>query len=103
VPQDELWACSARLTGWTATYSYDSIEHGQDLLSIRPLFSKSPASHAEGWISTPVPSYMRWSVPVVIQRAHDELLGGLARNVPGVVRRELRQIQLGFLAGESDS
>lgn len=99
MPQDELWACSARITGYRVHYQFD-VEGGEkDLFLMTPTWSKHPSREKDCGVSATVPTFMRWYMPAVFRVAHDELLGGVARNLPGVVRRELRLIQDDFQAG----
>lgn len=99
MPQDELWRASARLTGYRVSYQFDVLNDDLDQLTLKPQWSCTPQSTGPCSITTGVPTYMRWSVPMVLKVAHEELLGGLPRNLPGVVRRELRGLQEGFSEG----
>lgn len=99
MPQDELWACSARLTGWQFSYRFDLKGGEHDLLSFDTWWSKTPRADTDGSFSLDIPIYCRDRVMALINVAHDELMGGIARNVPGVTRRELQQILLGFQEG----
>ncbi len=99
MPQDQLWATSARLTGWQMRYAFDIREQGNDQLSITPMWSKIPPASRDGAVICELPSFMRWHVTRVTDAAIHQILGGVASSLPGVVRAELRQIQDAFQEG----
>lgn len=99
MPQDELWAASARLTGWQFSYRFDMTGGEHDQLAFDTWWSKTPRHGSTGAFVIDVPTYMRDRVMSLVKVAHDELMGGVARNVPGVTRAELRTILSGFREG----
>lgn len=92
MPQDELWRASARLTGYRITVDFDILNDGLDQLTIRPQWSKQPQHEKSGWVTAEVPIYGRDYIPQVIRAAHFEMTGGLAKQVPVVVRHELKHV-----------
>lgn len=99
MPQDELWATSARLTGYQVTHMFDPLFDGKDQLIIRPTWSKRPSGARDGYLCNSMSAAMRWHAPEVIRTGVFELLGGQAKNMPVVVRHELRRIAEGFEEG----
>lgn len=99
MPQDELWAASARLTGYQFSYYFDGPSNAKDLFAVRTMWSKEPAADRQGHVTIDIDPSMRWHAISLMNVAGGELLGGYARNVPGVVRAELRRIQEQFQEG----
>lgn len=99
MPQDELWAASARLIGYSTSVLFSEDPYGDDYLKITPLFSKRPGEAAKGLVAIQTGTDYRDYIPRIIGAAHFELTGGLACNVPGVVRAQLQWIQEGFRQG----
>ena len=99
VPQDELWATSARLTGWTAGYHFDVKGEEQDGLTFVPLWSKGKLSGHNGSVTLTVPSYMRWDHQYLLTTCIEELLGGVATNVPRRAHAVLRSFQHEYQEG----
>lgn len=99
MPQDELWATSARLTGYTIDCSLDPQWAGADGLTIRPRWSKNPPGDRNGYVHLEVPVFARDYVPRLIRAAHYELTGGVAKQVPSAVRHELRTVLQSFQEG----
>jgi hypothetical protein len=99
MPQDELWAASARLVGYTIGVSLTPDPYGDDLLKITPRFSKTPTPAHKGRVTVETGTDVRDYLPRLIEAAHHEMTGGLAVNVPTVVRARLQWIQEGFRQG----
>jgi len=99
MPQDELWAASARLTGYQFTYYFAGPQNSEDLFSVRTFWSKNPDRTKKGDVVIGLDPSFRWHAITLMNRAGGELLGGYARNVPGVVKAELSRIREGFSTG----
>lgn len=99
MPQDELWRASARLTGWSMSYHLDIKGDDVDMLGIATHWAKQPTDDRSTSVILDVPTYCRWQVPQIMERAHGELLGGLPRNLRGVAQGELRRIRSAYQEG----
>lgn len=99
MPQDELWASSARLTGWTAGLELDVKGQDVDKLTFVPRWSKVPGHARSGSVALAVPTYCRDYVPGIISVCHEQILGGLATNVPRLAQRHLELIRHAFQEG----
>lgn len=99
MPQDELWACSARLTGFTADLDFEEVKGGGlSTFTFKPRWSKIPSGR-NGFIAVEVPEYLHWYVTDLYSEAVTICLGGDAKHVPAVVQRKLRSLQLDFAQG----
>jgi hypothetical protein len=99
MPQDELWGASARLTGYGFTYYLAGPNNASDIFSVRTFWSKQPSEDRQGNVVIDVDPAYRWHQLHLMSAATNELLGGYARNVPGVVKRELTSLREGFSEG----
>lgn len=99
MPQDELWAASARLRGYQIRVGFDETSDGDDVVAITPHWSKQPSFNRDFRVAVAFEPYMRGHLPEVLAAVHFELVGGLPRNVPRVVRAQHRALQEGFALG----
>jgi hypothetical protein len=99
MPQQELWAASARTTGIQFTYARMEEEGAErSLLSIRPLWSKTPTGR-DGSAQLLVPDYAVWDLPIVFRAAFEQYLGGQAKHVGTSARSALRDVLVEFADG----
>ena len=100
MPQDELWAASARSIGLRVELmTHAGPSRDQAWLTATPLWSKTPSSR-NGYVSVQVPTYAIWEVPHIFNAVFEQWAGGDPKHVPVVVRSAMRGIQEGFLEGQ---
>jgi hypothetical protein len=99
MPQDELWAASARSTGLRITLEPDlTSADNQALLRFAPIWSKKPRGR-DGNCQLTVPGYALWSVPDLMRVAFTQWLGGDPKHVPIAVSHELKDVLREFEEG----
>lgn len=99
MPQDSLWAASARLTGLTIVYGLDVVtDHQDDTLSVIPQWSKRPTGR-DGSVTMGLPGYARDHVPEIIAAAYGEFRWGQAKNIPIAARSKLQDVLLDYREG----
>jgi hypothetical protein len=99
MPQDELWACSARLKGLHLSLDMPT-DKDQDhyRLTAAPRWSKTPSGRS-GFASLSVPTYAIWSVSEVTNAILGQFLGGDAKHIPAVASATLRHVLEGYAQG----
>jgi hypothetical protein len=96
MPQDELWAASARTTGLMAYFTEDVQQRGCfGTLSITPMWSKRPTGR-DGSVALPIDRSMTWAVPEVFTAAFDQWLNGDPKHVPIAARSAFRDARSAF-------
>lgn len=99
MPQDELWAASARPTGFTFTYETPEKRLAENgLVMVRPTWSKKPGGR-DGMAMMHVPPYATWSLTDVFSAAWGQFLGGDARSVGREAQHALRGVLHEFQEG----
>jgi hypothetical protein len=99
VPQDSLWAASARPIGLTMQYLVNetgSVDRHE--LLIVPRYSKTPHGR-DGTVGLVLPSYAVWHAPDIIRAAFYQYLGGDPKQVGAVAQSKLRDVLHEFQEG----
>lgn len=99
MPQDELWAASARLTGLQLTVMCPlppACDHYR--LTIAPRWSKQPSGR-NGFAELLVPTYAAWHLSDVTNAVWEQFLGGDAKHIPMVAGSKLRTVLGDFRQG----
>lgn len=99
MPQEELWAASARSTGFTMTYQDSNhFKDGTGLVVFRPTWSKRPSGR-DGGASLRLPNYAAWHLPEVFRAAWDQYLGGDPKFVGPTAQVTLQGVLESFADG----
>lgn len=99
MPQDSLWAASARPIGCTFDYRFSEAgSRDEHELVITPRYSKRPAGR-DGSATLVVPSFAIWHLPEVIRAGFYQYLGGDPKHVGTVAQHKLRDVLAEFQAG----
>ncbi len=96
MPQDELWAASARLTGYRIQYSFNSAFALDDRLTLETFWSKTPSDDRCKSTVLRVGAPYADGVPEILEAVHLQLLNGDARQVGATARYALFCLQHGF-------
>jgi hypothetical protein len=96
MPQDQLWAASARLTGYRIQYAFGEAHEVDDVLTVETLWSKTPSDGRCKSTVIPVSAPYADAVPAILESVHLQLLNGDARQVGAVARYTLFCVQHGY-------
>jgi hypothetical protein len=100
MPQDELWAASARSTGLTFELRlYCGAHRDQLQISTRPLWSKTPSGRV-GFAAILAEDYALWEVPTLFNAVFEQWAGGDPKHVPSVLQHAMRGIEAGYSTGQ---
>lgn len=92
MPQDELWAASARAVGLRFTLTEDPAEADRSLaVMLSPIWKKRPSGR-DGSTVLRLPHYAQWDVPTVFAAALGQYLGGDPKHVGTVAQSALRDV-----------
>jgi len=99
MPQDELWATSARCVGMSiGLRDGEGPHYGDTVLSLSPMWSKRPSGR-NGYTELVLPGYMRHDLKEVVGAALEVWMYSDMKLLPGVVRSTVRGVQLGYQEG----
>lgn len=99
MPQQELWAASARPTGFSFIYETPEKRLSEEgLVTVRPTWSKRPSGR-DGVSHLTVPDFAVWSLPEVFRAAFEQYLGGDPKHVGTSARVALRDVLTDFADG----
>ena len=99
MPQQELWAASARPTGFHFQYVTPDAQLTElATVLVRPMWSKQPRGR-DGMVALQVPSYAVWALPDVFRASFEQYLGGDPKFVGTTARAALRGVLEEFADG----